>query len=340
MITKTSVVERFIVNEIENGNFSVGSKIPSRSALGKRFRCSRTVVEKAMDNLKKSGYVAGSKGSGTYVIADHIQSGKIKHLKILSDFNITAENISCLPDFNFDDLNIAVEWIPLERAAVNFEKLCEIGTAVIAMRPGISQIFMLERLRKRNIPVLLLNRDYDGFDYIMTDPHASIREGVSWLLIEGGRDIAFVSHRPTVKRPYIAERILSFYESAIELGAHLNSEWCISKNIDSFTEDIADIGRRLFGAPRHPGGIFILDIDLVLPVVNCGQGYGFTPGRDYKLLTFDNIPELEKRPGIAMMKQPDLLYEREIRRWLNSVYNNRPFKSSLKTELNVSPEDI
>ena len=201
MLTKTSVIEKFIINEIENGNFPVGSKIPSRSSIGKRFHCSRTVVEKAVDILKKSGYVAGSRGSGTYVIADHIQSGKIKYLKILSDFNITAENSSLLPDFSFNDLNIAVEWIPLERASVNFESLCEVGTAVIVMRPGISHIVMLERLRKRNIPVLLLNRDYDGFDYIMTDPHTSIREGLSWLLIEGGRDIAFVSHRPTVKRP-------------------------------------------------------------------------------------------------------------------------------------------
>ena len=335
MLTKTSMIENFITREIKNGNFPVGSKIPSRSALCRRFSCSRTVVERAVDILKNAGYLTGTKGSGTYVKNTHLQENKIRHLKIITDFQIDTKVNTLLPILNFDDLNISIEWIPVNRAVSELDNLCIPGNAVITLRPKIEQIVLLEKLKKRNIPILLLNRDYDGFDYIMTDAKNSIREGLSWLLIEAGREIAFVSHRPMVSRPYIAERILSFYESAVELGANLVSEWCISKNINSFTEDIAEIGQKLFGSQNIPKGIFILDADLALPVVNCGQGYGFTPGTDYKLLTFDNISELENRPGIAMMKQPDLLYAKEIRRWLNSVQSGSEFKTSLKTHLKI-----
>ena len=335
MMTKTSTVENFIVQEIKNGNISVGSKIPSRSALAKRFKCSRTVVEHAVDILKNAGYLNGERGSGTYVINTHAQSEKIRHLKIIADFNFSSLNNSLLPILNFSDLNISVEWVPANRAVTELDNLCIPGNAVITMRPKIGQIDLLEKLKKRNIPILLLNRDYDGFDYIMTDPAASIREGLSWLLIEAGREIAFVSHRPTVSRPYLAERILSFYESALELGAKLNSSWCISKKTENFTEDISAIGRQLFGSAHSPKGIFILDADLVLPVVNCGQGYGFTPGIDYKLLTFDDIPELENRPGIAMMQQPNLLYAKEIRRWLTTLPCRTPFQAALKTHLKL-----
>lgn len=335
MFTKTSIIENYITREIKNGNFPSGSKIPSRSALCRRFNCSRTVVEHAIDILKNSGYLAGSKGSGTYVKNTHLQDNKIRYLKIITDFNIDDKVNSLLPILNFDDLNISVEWIPENRAVIELDNLCTPGNAVISLRPKVEQIILLEKLKKRNIPVLLLNRDYKGFDYIITDSKNSIREGLSWLLIEAGREIAFVSHRPMISRPYIAERILSFYESAVELGAHLIPEWCISKNINNFTEDIAEIGQKLFGSPNIPKGIFILDADLALPVVNCGQGYGFSPGTDYKLLTFDDISELANRTGIAMMKQPDLLYAKEIRRWLNSLQSNSTFRISLKTQLKI-----
>lgn len=335
MLSKTSQVEEYLRNEIIQGKLPVGKKIPSRSQLCRRFQCSRTIVERAVDLLIRDGLLIGRKGSGTYVRNERPTGDRIRSLKILSDFWGTPKDNPDLPSLNLDDLQISVEWIPAERGVMEMDSLCMPGTAVIAARPRIFQLPLLEKLQKRNIPVLLLNRDYDGFDYILTDPKSSIREGISWLLIEAGRDIAFVSCRPTVTRPYVAERILSFYESAIEFGAHLRSDWCLSKTFEDFTGDVAEIGRTLFGSPQIPKGIFILNQEIALPVVNCGQGYGLTPGKDYKLLLFDYAQELAGYPGIAMMKQPELLYEKEIRRWLKSVDEKIPFKSALKTELRI-----
>ncbi len=340
MFTKTSVIENFLIQEIRSGNIAVGGRIPSRSQLCARFQCSRTVVEKAVAQLCRRGYLAGRKGSGTYVANSHSLSRRIKTLKILSDFNITGGNSPLHPDLNFDDLNISVDWLPASKALAEFEQLSAPGTAVIALRPQISLVPLLEKLKKHEVPVLLLNRDYDGFDCIITDPKSSIREGLSWLLIEAGRNIAFVSRRPGIRRPYIAERILSFYEAAIELGAHLNPDWCLSRNFNNFTHDIAEVGHKLFSGRKCPDGIFILDIDLVLPVVNFGQGYGYTPGKDYKLLMFDSIPALGGQRNIAMMKQPDLLYAKEIRRWLASLSDGGQFCSALKTELNIAEYEI
>ena len=67
---------------------------------------------------------------------------------------------------------------------------------------------------------------------------------------------------------------------------------------------------------------------------------GFSAGgsEEYRKATdfiFDKIAELEGRPNIAMMKQPELLYEREIRRWLNSLHSDTLFQSAIKTELQI-----
>lgn len=335
MLSKTLIVEDFLRTEITRGKLPVGKKIPSRSQLCRRFNCSRTTVERAIAILVRDGLLSGMKGSGTYVQNDHLTRGEIRKLKLIPYLGNNPDNISDLSALNLDNLQISVEWIPAKHGMENLELLCQSGTAVIADRPKVFQLPLLEKLRKHDIPVLLLNRDYDGFDHIITDPRSSIREGISWLLIEAGRDIAFVSRRPTVSRPYIAERLLSFYESAIEFGARLRSDWCLSKKFDDFTGDVAEIGRNLFGSPQIPKGIFILNQEIALPVVNCGQGYGLTPGKDYKLLTFDYIPKLAGYPGIAMMQQPELLYEKEIRRWLKNVNEKREFHSALKTELKI-----
>lgn len=313
----------------------LNSRIPSRSQLCKKFNCSRTIVECAVRQLTLNGYLSGRQGSGTYVINRSPAGQKINYLAILCDFDVDHNSEIAMPSLNFEDMNISVKFLSINKIQTDFEKISIPGTAVICLRPDIGKIPFLEKLQKRNIPVLLLNRDYEGFDYIITDPHSSIREGVSWLLIESGRDIGFISRRPSLKRPYQAERILSFYEAAIEFGAHLNPEWCISKNFRNYTEDIAEVGQKLFGSQKHPSGLFVLDMDLVLPLVAYGQSYGLVPGKDYRLLTFDRIRELEHVRNIAMMKQPELFYEKEIRRWLNSLHTNIPFKSALKTELQV-----
>ena len=335
MPTKTSMIENFLLQEIQNGNLPLQSKIPSRSQLCKKFNCSRTVAERAINLLTAKGYLSGLQGSGTYVLNNIPLREKVTNLKILCDFKLMSNSQRILPTLNFEDMNISVKFLHLSSLLHEFESLSEPGTAVICLRPKVNQIYLLEKLQKRNIPVLLLNRDYEGFDCIITDPRASIKEGISWLLIESGREIGFVSRRPGIIRPYLAERVLSFYEAATELGAHLNPEWCISRNFYDFTAETAEVGRKLFGLPKHPAGIFILDIDLVLPIVSCGQSYGLTPGKDYKLLTFDNVKELEGRSNIAMMKQPELLYAKEIRRWLNSLHTNQPFRAALKTELQI-----
>ena len=335
MLTKTLLVEQYLKNEISSGNISPDSKIPSRSQLCKRFNCSRTIVERAIAILTQEGYLSGKQGSGTYVINKIPELPEITNIKILCDFDVEQTSPLVLPPLNFEDLNITVDFLSLNNIQLDFEKICTPGSAVVSLRPRVEHLPYLERLKKRNIPVLLLNRDYEGFDYILTDPRSSIREGISWLLIESGRDIGFVSRRPSLKRPYLAERILAFYESAVELGAHLNSDWCISKNFRNYTNDIAEVGQKLFGSQKHPCGLFVLDMDLVLPLIAYGQSYGLVPGKDYKLLTFDKIRELEKLKNIAMMKQPELLYEKEIRHWLNSLHKNIPFKSALKTELLV-----
>ena len=90
----------------------------------------------------------------------------------------------------------------------------------------------------------------------------------------------------------------------------------------------------LFGGKKIPGGIFVLNIDLVLPLVMYAQGCGLTVGQDYKLLIFDDVSALKDYPGIGMMHQAYPMFQSESLRWLESgaALSAERFESLVKTE--------
>ena len=98
---------------------------------------------------------------------------------------------------------------------------------------------------------------------------------------------------------------------------------------------MSEVGHRLFAAKKPPRGIVVLHSALTLSLVTCARLYGMLPGKDFFLLTYDEIPELATYPGVAMMRQQLEKMFRESQRWLLDGYAERrkPFHSAIKTEL-------
>ena len=158
---------------------------------------------------------------------------------------------------------------------------------------------------------------------------------MSWLLIEGGREIAFISRRATISRPYLHDRIIAFYQACTKLGANLVSDWDFVRDFDNIPDEIAEIGKFLFGGVKKAKAIFVLDVFLVIPLIICAKSYNLEAGKDFKLLTFDYVPELVDYPGIAMMPQPYDLFKEEVKNFISgcTVQTKKPFQISLKTNL-------
>ena len=65
-------LETRIANEIANGDFPVGSRLPAEDELIVRFNVSRTTVRKAIQNLAGRGLVEIRRGIGTFVAMPRI----------------------------------------------------------------------------------------------------------------------------------------------------------------------------------------------------------------------------------------------------------------------------
>ncbi len=336
MINKSTVIADFLQREIQLGHYRSGRAIPSRHRLAARFGCSRTTVERAVAGLIRAGVLHCRRGSGTYVAEPGAHSG-FRRLYVIAGYDVRhPETAGMQLLFSPEIIGSGFEWIDLHRAAASFETLAEPGSAVIWVMPGLEQLAVMDALQARGIPQLLLNRRYRNFDCVCTDADAGIREGLAWLLIEAGRDIAFLSHAPGTERPYLAERIIAFYAAASESGVRLAPERVRIGDWPDIPRDLARLAFDWFNAPERPRGLFVMSQELALPLVMAAQHHGLEPGRDYRLLMFDAVPELAQTPGVAMMRQPFHRYGAPIRRWLELQKEGAdatPFTVGLKTEL-------
>ncbi|MFA6715611.1 MAG: GntR family transcriptional regulator [Victivallales bacterium] len=335
MLNKVEIVKTGILTDIKRGIFRVGEKISSRNKLCRKYNYSRTTIERAVRELTQAGYLNSHQGSSTYVISDK-PVDKIRRLYVLCDSeglkSTHAIRELFFPETNF---NIPITGLRQSEVAGSFNSLCQAGNAIIWTMPSMESIHLMDYLEKAGIPQILVNRKYNNYDYVATDAKSSIKEGLSWLLIEAGREISFISYKATTDKPYLYERIIAFYECCAELGARLSPDAIFSREFNDIPSEIAEIGRALFVGRKPPKGIFVMHQNLIIPLVTAAQAYGFIPGRDYKLLGFDYTHGLENYTGIGMLEQQWKKLYREAAEWLlqNPVQQKQRFCKDIKTEL-------
>ena len=337
MLSKVEIIKNKLVADIRKGVFRVGEKITSRNKLCRKYNFSRTTVDRAIHELTEAGYLSSRQGSSTFVIsATPIE--KPQKLFVISGFS-TISTTHAIQELFFPEIDFKIPLAGLmeHEVAANLNRLCQPGAAVIWISPSMESIHLMDYLRNAGVPQILINRKYGNYDYVATDAKASIKEGLSWLLIEAGRDIAFVSYKATTEKPYLHERIIAFYESCVELGAQLSPDAIFSREFIDVPSETAEIARSLFVGRKPPAGIFIMHQNLILPLVTAAQTYGFTPGKDFKLLTFDYVRGLENYNGIGMLQQQMKQLYHEAARWLldNPAKNKERFTKDIKTKLIV-----
>lgn len=74
----TDRVAGTLLEQINGGAFSAGTRLPPENALAKQFGVSRTVLREAISRLKHEGVVEGRQGSGVFVT----EQARVKPLRI------------------------------------------------------------------------------------------------------------------------------------------------------------------------------------------------------------------------------------------------------------------
>jgi len=329
MLSKVDILKDIILKEIHSGKLRPGDVIASRNRLKQKYGFSLTTVNKTIRELTNMGYLSAVKGSVAKVLSVK-PAFEPRCIYAISGFN--DSNLEMVRESLYSYSNISCPFIGLreEDTMLKFDNICQPGSVVIWICPNLKSILLMEHLERCNIPQIIINRDFNGFNFVSTEAKKSIRDGLSWLMIEEGRKVSFVSPTPSIDTSYIYQRVNSFYEAALELGAQLNPSMIFMHDTEELSSVANDIGHRLFLCNDRPRGIFVMHATLAVLLVTFARAHNLLPGKDYHILVFDYVDELRNTPGICMMKQQLELMYKEVHSWLESPTSVQKY---IKTEL-------
>ncbi len=209
---KMQKIYDFFKKEIDEGRYTYGELFPTEARIAEQFNTSRPTIAKALNLLKKEGYVTRKAGYGTAVIkelnndsANEYRLGTIiPYLKDTEIFEpIFGEIANQANDKNFslaiDENNFSLMWggnifiegqgqeyaLQIARKYIDqhvngvFFSPLEFSEQALDINRAIC-----EQFNKANIPMVLLDRDFTSF------PESSSHDLVSMNHIVAGYEVA------------------------------------------------------------------------------------------------------------------------------------------------------
>ncbi len=154
-MSKTELIQEYILKRIKDKTYSIGEKIPTEQELMKIFGVSRMTVNKALNVLRDKGYLYSERGRGTFVKRELIS----KKLNELTSFTEEMKN---------KGIKTLTKTLEFSYTAMGFEKEKEL----LEVDKGAS-LYKLVRIRYfDDLPVALdvavLNPDVTGHMNFLT----------------------------------------------------------------------------------------------------------------------------------------------------------------------------
>jgi len=197
-------LQRWLIEQIEQGVFKPGDKIPTEAELVELTGLARATIRQATQNLVNMRYLVRKRKLGTFVLDKNTNTEKRTIVGILipdirSGYapelargaeDEAAKNQLSLILCNTDDLYVKAEF--------HTDRLIDNSVSGVIFVPTASSDQdnhrIIEKFSLRNIPVVLADRiipDLD-IDYVTTDNFDGAYEITNYLIEKGHEKIAFV----------------------------------------------------------------------------------------------------------------------------------------------------
>lgn len=286
--------------ELVSGKREPGSKMPTWTEMCNRFDVGRPTLTRALDILKKEGFIIAQSTRGTYVV-EHLPH--LHRYALLFSFrrpcvsepgwNLFHASLNQqakaggLEDGDYVDPVFGVRRCPGNIAALTILKQAKIGSLA-----GILLDFdpkLAELQREAKVPVVSL-----GWDEVAPLPYTVSHD---WRLFEkmaaedmakeGVKRVAVLSSHPDIAR--------NFAQRAAEQGLECPAEWQQTVASMMWPEAVRHLAHLMFSgrAGRIPDGFVVADDNLLDTALAGLADAGVKPGQDVRVIAHGNLPAVK-----------------------------------------------
>ncbi|MFC2139713.1 GntR family transcriptional regulator [Bacteroidota bacterium] len=310
-------LQRWLVEQIEQGVFKPGDKIPTEAEFVQMAGLARATIRQAIQNLVNMGYLNRKRKLGTFVLNRELETHNQTMVGLLvPDIRAgyapelargaedeASNNKQSLILCSTDDLFIKAEF--------HADRLIENSVAGVIFVPTAASDeknrFIVEKFRNKNIPVVLADRNIADvkLDHVTTDNFDGAYTLTEYLIKKGHKNIAV-----TLSTLYSTERdrLKGFKQAMSDNGLSISPSIIVTHDGRYAEEPYIELTKKLFKQKKKFSAIFAGHDRIAYLINSIISDYNIKIPDDISLVGYDDLlPACQHQVPLTTMHQP--IYE-------------------------------
>ncbi|ALX50122.1 GntR family transcriptional regulator [Lentibacillus amyloliquefaciens] len=348
--------------EIVNGKFKVGDRVPSEKELSEKWAVSRITPKKSLDKLVNEGYIERKPGRGSFVLElkkwknMYLDSEKSKDtrligliipylddyfgIELVNNIESEAEKFNC-----FIVLKRSLEDSLKEKEII--KELLELKVSALIILPSHAEHFNEELLKLvyDNFPIVLIDRYLKGVPAvsICSDNRKAAKQGVEYLFELGHEAICLLSPLPD-DTSALEERtdgfVDAYMDNNIKIEKHqfindISSQWDESYGEESVYQDSKKIKQLLKTKPNITA-FFAVEYRIALLAEATVNEMGLSVPEDISIICFDSTKEsMERRKYTYIQQNEKEMGKKAVESVLTLINGENIENKAIRLETNI-----
>lgn len=301
MSSKYREVANWIEDQINNGSFVVGEKIPTEYEIKERFGYSRQTVRQAISELINEGKLESIQGSGTFVKAKkNVNKVKTKTVGVITTyindyiFPSIISNIEQVLVENDYSMHIAFTRNRVENERRALEMMLEADVDAFIVEPTKSalpnpNLDIYKEIVNKDIPIVFLNANYPSIDIpcVSLDDRKAGELAVDYLIGKNHKDIMGVFKVDDIQGHL---RYAGYVDAFKKHKLELIDDGVCWYTTEGFNEK--DIENLIMKDIKRFTSIFCYNDELALLIISMLEKHNIKVPEDISIIGIDNLAQL------------------------------------------------
>lgn len=272
-----------------------GDRLPSQTALSRRFGANHMTVRRALSELNREGYIYTVRGKGSFVKKRVSRFGGMHFLIVTPAIKREKSYLSTLVGGLLEEAwerGITLSLMPPSASPAELLGMLDSQkfSGVIWAKPGMDDEEAMEDVLLRGCPVMAVNRipGKGAVNYVSVDHRMAAYDMASALMDRGHSRIALI---PDMSSSPWKERRAGFFSAVEDNSGRVERPPEIrAEGIDRLGGGFsAGIGMML--DERKPTALFVAAMDAGEAAVDAARMNGLSIPGDIEIAVFDEVPE-------------------------------------------------